>query len=237
MISSMPAPTLICCAHGTRSPAGRQALGTLIGQVRSALPQVPVRTAFVDVQPPEIASVVKKLASRSERSVVVPLLLASGYHVDVDISQAVADQPAIATAALGPDHRLSSLLTTRLAEIGQNHNDVVVLAAAGSSKASSVPDTEQMAQQLATKCGSPVLIGYGASRTPKVPQAVNLARSQHPGRRVIIASYLLAPGFFASRLHQAGADLVTKPLISSDAANRELVDLICQRYHQASAHY
>lgn len=56
-------------------------------------------------------------------------------------------------------------------------------------------------------------IGYGAGAHPRVPAAVASFREEVPAAsRVVVASYLLAPGYFHDRLHEAGADVVTAPL-------------------------
>jgi sirohydrochlorin ferrochelatase len=234
---------LICCAHGTRSPAGRRAIGALVAAVRAARPELHVRTAFVDVQPPAVAVVVQRACGGAtaggptaggRATVVVPLLLSSGFHVGVDIAAAVTDPGlgAVAAAALGPDPRLTALLLDRLAAAGLTADDAIVLAAAGSSQDQSVVDVEAIAAGLRAAHPGPVSVGYGASRAPKVPDAVKAARAAHPGRRVLIAAYLLAPGFFHDRLTQAGADAVTEPLLSGGIDPR-LVELICDRYAAA----
>jgi hypothetical protein len=51
------------------------------------------------------------------------------------------------------------------------------------------------------------------------------------GGRVVIASYLLAPGFFHDQLAKAGADLVTAPLLPSPV----LAGIALERYDAALA--
>jgi hypothetical protein len=48
---------------------------------------------------------------------------------------------------------------------------------------------------------------------------------------VVIASYLLAPGFFHDQLAKAGADVVTEPLLPSPV----LADIALDRYDAAVA--
>jgi hypothetical protein len=55
-----------------------------------------------------------------------------------------------------------------------------------------------------------------------------------PSGRVVAASYLLAPGFFASRLDASSADVVTAPLCSGVRLDDRLVDVVVQRYATAS---
>ncbi len=225
-------PTLICCAHGTRGAAGRGAIGALIAAVRTELPQLRVRAAFVDVQGPSIAAVVQQVTATGP-AIVVPLLLSSGYHLGVDIARAVRGAPAVAAPALGPDPRLTQLLWDRLQATALTPEDVLLLAAAGSSTPQSALDVANIAEQLAARHPGPLLVGYGASREPRVPQAVQSARDRYPGRRVVIASYLLAPGFFHDRLGQAGADALTGPLLSSTAVDSKVVQIVADRYRAA----
>jgi sirohydrochlorin ferrochelatase len=48
-------------------------------------------------------------------------------------------------------------------------------------------------------------------------------------RRVVVASYLLAPGYFQRRIAEAGADVVSPPLGAHDALAR----LVLRRYDEA----
>lgn len=231
------APVLVACAHGTREPTGRRVVGSLVAALRAARPGLPVAAAFVDVQPPRVGAVVEGLGLRGRRAVVVPLLLSGGYHVHVDVAEAVAGSTAVASAALGPDERLTSLLLDRLREGGATPADAVVLAAAGSSDARAVADVERVRDRVREIWGGPVTTGYGAKAQPTVRQAIRAARAEHPERRVVIASYLLAPGFFYDRLLAAGADLVSAPLgRSGEATDQRLVHVVLDRYDAALGH-
>jgi sirohydrochlorin ferrochelatase len=86
---------------------------------------------------------------------------------------------------------------------------------------------------------------YGASAKPSVPEAVAMLREEAAGGagagesagavdlggRVVVASYLLAPGFFHDQLAKAGADLVTAPLLPSPV----LAEIALERYDAALA--
>ena len=224
---------LVGCSHGTADPAGRATVHALLAGVEEARPDLDVREAFVDVQQPEVADVVRgALADRPDVPVVVvPLLLSAGFHVHVDIAAAVDGTPAVAARPLGPDPRLAELLAQRLDEAGTRPDDVVVLAAAGSSDPRAVEAVEQVALALHGLRGGTVVIGYGSASEPRVPAAVAQARSIAGGGRVVIASYLLAPGFFHDRLAEAGADVVTAPL----GPDARLVDIALDRFAEALA--
>ncbi|MBT2547342.1 sirohydrochlorin chelatase [Arthrobacter sp. ISL-65] len=179
-------------------------------------------------------------------AVVVPLLLSVGYHVKVDIAKAVKSRPGTAAAApLGPDPRLAALLDQRLREAGVTDNDSIVLAAAGSSNPNAAVSVEELADQLRALRSNRIVPAYGASAKPSVPEAVAMLREEAAGGagagesaggvsvggRVVVASYLLAPGFFHDQLAKAGADLVTEPLLPSPV----LAEIALERYDAALA--
>jgi sirohydrochlorin ferrochelatase len=232
----MPTPVLVACAHGTRDVAGRQAVRALVAAVAAARPGGQVREAFVDVQEPAVADVVREVTDAGRPAVVVPLLLSTGYHVDVDIRAAVQGRTAVAAPALGPDDRLTMLVRERLRESGVSGRDVLVLAAAGSSDPAAAEAVAAVAKALRANHFGPVTIGYAAAARPTVAEAVAVARGEHPGQRVAIASYLLAPGHFHGLLHRAGADVVTGPLLGSEGApDTRLVDLVLARFDAATS--
>jgi sirohydrochlorin ferrochelatase len=241
----MNSPILIACAHGTSSPQGAAEVNALRDGIAALRSGLDVREAYVDVQDPDLQAVVAGLPAE-ESAVVVPLLLSVGYHVKVDIARAVKSRPGtVAAAPLGPDPRLAALLDQRLREAGVTDNDAVILAAAGSSDATAADNVEEIAGQLRVLRPNRIMAAYGASATPSVPDAVAMLREEAAGGagagksagavdlggRVVIASYLLAPGFFHDQLAKAGADLVTAPLLPSPV----LAEIALARYDAAVA--
>lgn len=223
------APILIGCAHGTKSPLGRQTIRDVLDAVRVALPGVDVREAYVDVHGPFLADVVADIAVAEEgvSAVVVPLLLAGGYHVHHDIAEAVAGRPdVVAAPALGPDERLTAVVLDRLREAHVSKDSTLVLAAAGSSDARSQADTATAAEMLRRAWAGPVRVAFAAGHDPSVADAVRAARANGEDGIVAIASYLLSPGVFQSRLSEAGADVVTPAL----APHPEIVSIVIDRY-------
>lgn len=214
---------LVLVAHGTRSVAGRRTIGALAADIRCRV-AVPTRLGFVDGQPPRVG---RLLGAPSPPAVVVPLLLSVGYHVRVDIGGALRPG-SVAADPLGPDPRLAAILVQRLAEAGYHRDDAVVLAAAGSSDPQAAIAVEQMRHLLAQN-SIRADVGYLATAAPTLAQAVAAAR--RPRRRVVVASYLLAPGSFHRVLAESGADLVTAPL----APHPQLVEIALDRYRAALA--
>lgn len=230
--------TLLAVSHGTSSPDGQRAVAALVDSVTRARPELDVGGGFVDVQQPDVAASLAALDPRGV-VVVVPLLLSAGYHVHVDLREALAADDGHTTmlaAALGPDDRLVALLARRLREAGLRQDDRVVLAAAGSSDPRAVADCADMARRLGIVLRREVGVGFISAATPRLADAVIEARTQASGGRVVLASYLLAPGYFAALAHEAGADVVSAPLL---VANRfppaELVALVGDRYDDAVA--
>ncbi len=226
-------PALVLCAHGTRDPLGRDTVRAVLAAVAERLPDVEVLEAYVDVHGPDVADVVAALPGAPDQAVagvVVPLLLAAGYHVHVDIAQAVADRADVrSTGALGPDDLLVDVLVERLEAAGAQRGGVVVLAPAGSSDARAQADSADMAARLEQRWGGTVHLGYAAGPVPTVADAVVSARSLAGGEPVAVASYLLAPGFFQRRVEESGADVVTGPV----APHPKLVDIVVARYRSA----
>jgi sirohydrochlorin ferrochelatase len=217
---------LILCSHGTRSRVGAARVCGLVAAVADALPSVDVRESHVDVHPPFLTDVL------TPGAVVVPLLLAPGHHVHVDIAVAASRAGATVSSALGPDGLLTSLLATRLDELDEPlaPGDVVVLAAAGSSVAGSGRATRVVARNLSSRLGRPVHVGYGAACAPRLDDVVARLRVDRPGRRIVAASYLLAPGYFQNRVLACGADAVTAPLLDSETPDPRIVELVVRRY-------
>ncbi|MBM7829952.1 sirohydrochlorin ferrochelatase [Agromyces cerinus] len=236
---------LIGISHGTASPDGQAAVQRLIDAVevsttaRSAPAAAPaaVRLGHVDVQQPDVAATLGALPP-SMPAVVVPLLLSAGYHVHVDLRreiEAVADRQVRLAAALGPDDRLVEVLSRRLDEAGASPDDRVVLAVAGSSDVRAVDDCRDMGERLATALGAPVAVGFLSAAEPRLADAIAAVRADGGGRRVVAASYLLAPGYFQDLAAAAGADLLTEPLLTPDDAPKELVDVVLDRFAETVA--
>ncbi len=228
-------PALAGVAHGTSSPEGRAAVAALMAAVADARPELTTVLGFVDVQHPDTEETLDAVKDVT----LVPLLLSAGFHVHVDLTEAVEGRPQQAitlAAALGPDERLVSLLVRRLHEAGLESGDSVVLAAAGSSDARAVADCRAVATALASASGREVSIGFLSAVEPTLAEAVGQARAGHPDARVVVSSYLLAPGYFQDLAEAAGGDVTTDPLLSvTDSAPAELVELVLDRYDTCTA--
>lgn len=226
---------LAAVSHGTSSPLGRIAVAGLVGAVARARPGLQVMAGFVDVQQPDVATTLRSL-DNGHAAVVVPLLLSAGYHVHVDLRRELERAPrrTALAGALGPDRRLVDALISRLHQVGLRASDRVVLACAGSSDERAVEDCLDMAHRLSASLGMPVRAGFLSAAGPSLAEAVRLEREAAPCARVVVSTYLLAPGFFADLASAVAADIISPPLLlPQEPPPGALVDLVLERFTAA----
>jgi len=210
-------PRLLAVAHGTESAAGSTTTARLVEAVRAARPSIAVDLCFLDVASPRLAD-----ALDERPTVVVPLLLSTGYHVQTDIPALVASYPATRVAAhLGPDPLVIACVFDRLA---QTRSDApggsTVLVGAGSSRPEAALELAEAARQLGAALGRDVTMLTMADD-------LRAALSVLPAP-VDVATYLLAEGRFVSTLREAAEAIATvSPPLGVHPA---LVELIWSRY-------
>ncbi|WP_309130440.1 sirohydrochlorin chelatase [Brevibacterium sp.] len=219
-----PQPSVALISHGTASPEGQRVIEALAAAVTVDLRQrgiaEEVMLGHVDVQTPDVAEVLSALPA--DRPVIlVPLLLSPGYHVHVDLTEALTaagatGQPGARdirmSPTLGPDPRLARILADRLPEL--HEDDHVVLAAAGSSDERANLACLELADSLADELDRTVATGFHAGGGARLADIVEQKRAL--GGRVVLSSYLLAPGFFqdlAQRIIADSDDVLTLPLL------------------------
>ena len=179
--------------------------------------------------------------------IVVPLLLTAAYHSKTDIparlAEARAALPRLAAryaGTLGPHPLLLAALERRLAEAdpglaaGDRRKTSVVLAAAGSSDPRANATVAALAARWQARGGwRRVVPAYASAAGPAPGEAVRALRASAADGPVVVASYLLAPGYFADKIHdaalEAGADAVSAVL----GAAPEVADVILDRYTEA----
>lgn len=250
-----PMNNAILASHGTDNPIGAGLIADLVREVQSRLPQQRVWETFVDVQHPQITEVLTRAVTDNPGgiSTVVPLLLSTGYHVRQDIRDAVlevrqvaaaagaggGDPEILVTPALGPSSELIDLLYQRLRETGWTPDDIAVLAVAGSSDTAAVEEcrlvhlilTEAIQSQYPN---AQVELAFLSAVEPKLKDLVPKLKFQNPRKRVVVANYLLAPGFFNDLANRAGAHLVAQPLLAPDQPPAEqLVEIVIRRITEA----
>jgi sirohydrochlorin ferrochelatase len=238
----MSEDVLVAVAHGSQDPRAAATIEKLVAAVRSSGDaDVDVRTAFLGHATPSLPQVLGELPERAGRRVtVLPLLLTPAYHSKTDIPRVLAHsgrRDLTYGDTLGPHPLLLRALDRRLAEAGVGMNraerkaTAVVLVAAGSSDPQASAIIERLAARWQARSGwQAVVPGYASARSPTPAEAI--ARTRADGaRRVVVATYLLAPGYFADRVRAdalaAGADAVSAAL----GAAPEVAGLILERYH------
>ncbi len=221
-------------AHGSRDPRAAAVVEDLLDGVRLARPHLDVRTAYLDHAPPTLPAALAPL----EAAVVVPLLLTAAYHSRVDIPGALREAPPLLDVrvgdTLGPDALLLAALERRLQEAGISPGDpdtAIVLVSAGSSNRQANQTVARLAATWPRPWGA-VRTAYASAGSPTPAEAVT--RLLHAGApRVVVAPYLLAPGYFADKVtletRAAGAHTVSGVL----GAAPELIQLVLKRYDEA----
>ena len=108
----MSAPALVTVAHGTRVRAGNRVAAAITAAAGRRL-GVPAQGSYVELCAPLFTSVVRSL---EEPSVVVPLLLSTGFHVRHDLPEAMrrASAPVQVARPLGPHPLLAEVMCLRL---------------------------------------------------------------------------------------------------------------------------
>ena len=206
MTPAADAPRLLIAAHGSADPRFAATVEALAARLRATRPDVDVRVGFLEHGPPHLRELV------ATGDVVVPLLLASGYHALVDLPEQAPG--ADVTRAVGPDPRLATALADRLGEAGYDGHAPVLLAAAGSADERALAVVRTAARQLASLLGTTVTAAFVSAGEPRVAD-------QQPA---VVASYLVAAGAFQDALVASGAAVVAAPLGDHPAvANTVLV--------------
>jgi sirohydrochlorin ferrochelatase len=255
-------PPLVAIGHGSRDPRAAAAVTGLLDMAREraaarGLPGLGIRAAFLDHAAPAPAQVLDALSrecaggsggsSPRANVVVLPLLLTAAYHSETDIPRllagAAARWPGLRIGygrPLGPHPGLLRALERRLAEAGVDpardarHTSVVLVSAGSSRPAAGATIAGLAARWQAARGWRAVVPSYASAARPAPDEAVRALLHGGAGR-VVVASYLLAPGFFADRVARdalaAGAAAVTAPL----GALPEVADVLLDRYAEVQA--
>jgi sirohydrochlorin ferrochelatase len=237
-----PPLRLVAVTHGAPSSANREAVIRLVDGVASTRPELDVSISFVDASRSDVAEALGP--DDGSGAVIVPLVLSAGFHVRTGLSLGLdrrgLEAGAGATAGtrlaaeLGPDDRIVDVLAERLGRLSLTETDAVVLAAAGSNDPRAVRECFETARRLGHRLGRSVTVGFIAAAIPRLHDAIEMIREVHPGVRVVVGSYLLAPGTFYDTAASVGADAIAAPLlIPGEAAPSPLVDLVLDRYAEA----
>jgi sirohydrochlorin ferrochelatase len=237
---------LVAVAHGSADPRASATIAELAAVAREREQGLDLRIAFLGHAPPSLPQVLGTIEADREVT-VLPLLLTAAYHSKADIPRVLARTPLRRVsygATLGPHPLLLDALDRRLAEALPSSGPgaprdpartAVVLAAAGSSDPEANATIARMAARWQARTGwLAVRPAYASAAEPSPAAAVaGLLRDGAP--RVVVATYLLAPGLFADRIRHtalaAGAAAVSPAL----GACAEVADVMLDRFAQAGS--
>jgi sirohydrochlorin ferrochelatase len=234
---------LVAVAHGSTDPRAAAVIGELMGLVAAraadrgaGLPDV--RVGYLGHAAPSVPQVMGTFGP-GVHVTVLPLLLTAAYHSKTDIPRVLARAGTRVRVTygepLGPHPLLLDALERRLPEAAlENPAGVgVVLAAAGSSDREANAAVARLAAQWQARAGwYAVRPAYASAAGPDPATAVaGLLRAG--ARRVIVASYLLAPGVFADRIRDASLAAGAAAVSPALGASAEVADVILDRYQEA----
>jgi sirohydrochlorin ferrochelatase len=233
-------------AHGSADPRAAAALGELVPLVARRAAErglsVPdLRIAYLSHAAPSVSQVIRAFGPGAQVT-VLPLLLTAAYHSKTDIPRVLARAGGTGGGMrvtygdpLGPHPLLLRALERRLPEAAlENPAEVgVVLAAAGSSDPEANATIARMAARWQDRTGwFAVRPAYASAAAPDPATAVTHLR-EAGARRVVVASYLLAPGLFADRIRDASLAAGAAAISPALGAVPEVADVVLDRYQEA----
>jgi sirohydrochlorin ferrochelatase len=236
---------LIGVAHGSKDPRAAATVNELLAVVRSrarawGLTGLDVKAAFLDHCAPSLPQVLGSVEGAD--CVVVPLLLTAAYHSKTDIPAKLAAARLDVSCAdtLGPHPLLLTALDRRLAEAGvaaaagdraARARTSVVLAAAGSSDpAANATIAALAAQWQATRGWHAVVPAYASAAGPRPDEAVRALLAGGAPGPVVVATYLLAPGYFADKIRAGGLAAGAAAVSPALGATADIADVVLERY-------
>ena len=242
----MPDGILVGVAHGSADPRAAATIADLLavapGRAARRGWHVPdLHAAYLGHAAPSVLEVLSRIGAGP--LTVLPLLLTAAYHSKADIPRLLAHVggrfPRLQVsygAPLGPHPLLLDALGRRLAEAdpgGDPGCTAVVLAAAGSTDPEAIATIARLAARWQACAGwLTVRPAYASGASPD-PAAAVTGLLRDGVRRVVVATYLLAPGRLADRIRDsslaAGAAAVSPAL----GASAEVADVLLDRYADA----
>ncbi|MFL6182618.1 MAG: sirohydrochlorin chelatase, partial [Actinomycetes bacterium] len=203
------ATTGLLIGHGSPDPRHAMALRHLAAcvseQLASLASDVDCEIAFLDHDQPLLANWLTDRPSRPLRA--IGLLLASGYHAQIDIPQALAaggaSRPVTNLGTLSLDGWLFGVLDRRVGDVGGTEGASVVLVAAGSTQEAARKDLRTVCDEWQRRRGGAVLPAAVTGPDPRpqdVVSTLDVAASE-----VVVLPFMLAPGALADRARAAAA--------------------------------
>ncbi|AFA73963.1 putative cobalamin (vitamin B12) biosynthesis CbiX protein [Gordonia polyisoprenivorans VH2] len=230
--------SLLLVAHGSRDPRFADTARRVRHAVARRLPGTDVRLSFLDLDEPLVAD---ELAEMRGRVVVVPLLLAPGYHSDIDLPEIVASTRApgdvVITSVIGTTS-LSAALADRLEQAGLADSDGLLVTAVGSTNPAAALVVRRRAVELSTRLHRPVDVVFatrlGTGETA-LRTAIRRLRGAGAGR-IALSPYFLSAGLLTERVETALDRLAPGALVAGPlGAHPDVIEAIADRYTTAVA--
>ena len=230
--------SLLLVAHGSRDPRFADTAHRVRRAVSARLPGVDVGLSFLDLNEPLVSDSLSKL---ERPCTVVPLLLAPGYHSEIDLPEIVANSPAansVATTGVVGRYSLTAALADRLTQAGLRGDDGIILTAVGSRNPAAERLIRRRGVELSTKLHRPVdvvfatQLGVGDIRLRTAVRRLHTAGA----RRIVLSPYFLAAGLLTERVEAALERLCPDSLVAGPIGTHPaLIDAVVRSYHEASA--
>ena len=231
-------PTLLLVGHGSRDPR----FGDTAHRVRSAvaerLPDVDVRLSFLDLDEPLVGDALESIAGDC---VVVPLLLAPGYHSDIDLPSMVdahrGGRHVTVTPVVG-EPGLARALADRLTEAGSDDGDGIIVTAVGSSKPMAALVARRRAIELSTHLHRPVEVVFATKLgTDDIALRTAIRRLRAAGAtRIAVSPYFLSAGLLTERVEDAVDRLTESALFAGPIGTHPaLISAVLDRFHASVA--
>ncbi|MGV9710365.1 sirohydrochlorin chelatase [Gordonia sp. NPDC003424] len=225
-------PTLLLVAHGSRDPRFGDTARRVRRAVSQRLPDVDVSLSYLDLDEPSVG---EALAGMPGEAVVVPLLLAPGYHSEIDLPAIIAAHarnPVRRTEVVGSTN-LTAALADRLLEAGLVDGDGIVVTAVGSTNTAADLVVRRRAIELSTMLHKPVEVVYATRLgTGNIALRTAIRRLRNAGTtRVVVSPYFLSAGLLTERVEDALDDLAPGSLVAGPIGTHSvLIDSIVASY-------
>ncbi|QTI67713.1 sirohydrochlorin chelatase [Gordonia polyisoprenivorans] len=230
--------SLLLVAHGSRDPRFADTARRVRHAVARRLPGTEVRLSFLDLDEPLVAD---ELAELRGRVVVVPLLLAPGYHSDIDLPEIVAATRApgdvVITSVIGTTS-LSAALADRLEQAGLADSDGLLVTAVGSTNPAAALVVRRRAVELSTRLHRPVDVVFATRLgTGEIALRTAIRRLRTAGaERIALSPYFLSAGLLTERVETALDRLAPGALVAGPlGAHPDVIEAIADRYTTAVA--
>jgi sirohydrochlorin cobaltochelatase len=83
---------IILLGHGSRDPLWRQPMEAVAARLAALRPEVPVRCAYLELEPPTLADAARELAAAGAVNIsITPMFLGSGKHVREDLPRLLGE--------------------------------------------------------------------------------------------------------------------------------------------------